>query len=578
MKSALSTVLIFSFGFSLTHTSFATFQEEELHNILLSEESNTYNTLDQTYDLSLAGAPSPNKNFTGWNFKDGVWSYYRNGVLQKGWIWVDTAWYYLDENGAMKTGWFSQSGNWYYLNSSGAMQRGWSFVNGRWFFMNSSGVMQTGWLSDNGKKYYLFNDGAMAKGWQFIMSEWYLFAENGAMQTGWVTQGGSKYYLDSNGVMARGSKTIDNKKYFFNASGIMQTGWVQVNGIDCYFNDDGVYDAGKTPSGSGAAGAEEIKNGWVQENDNMYFYVNGTLQKGWFWSGEAWYYFDPETGARKYGWLNDNGSIYYLDTSGKMHRGWLFINSDKKWYYFDSSGQMQTGTICVNGKYFLMDSDGVYIREVSNPNAITTSYTKPTNSSPTKGIDISTWQGDNIDWNAVKNSGVEYVMIRSNFGWTGVDNRFAKNITGAYNAGLKVGIYLYSYATNTEEAIKEFENLKRTIEPYRNMISFPVAYDIEDHRSQGSLSVNELTDIVVTFCDLVKDAGYKPMVYASVSWLEKKLDYNRIKNYDIWVAQYYSVCQYTYPYNMWQHSSSGSVDGIEGNVDMNWCYGLKSSM
>lgn len=578
MKSAISAVLIFSLGFSATHTSFATFQEEELNDILLSEENNTDNILNQEYDLNLVGAPSPNKNFTGWSFKDGRWYYYRNGAMQKGWVWVNTAWYYLDENGAMKTGWFSQSGNWYYLNSSGEMQRGWVFVNGRWFFMNSSGVMQTGWLSDSGQKYYLFKDGAMAKHWQFIVSEWYLFAEDGSMQKGWITQGGSKYYLDDNGVMARGSKTINDKKYFFNSSGIMQTGTVQVNGINCYFDDDGVYDPSKSQNESGSSGTEGPKHGWAQEGDNIYFYVNGDLQKGWFWSGEAWYYFDPQTGARKYGWVNDDGCSYYLDTSGKMHRGWLFTNSNKKWYYFDSSGKMQTGTVCVNEKWFLFDSNGVYIREVNNPNAITDPHSNPTNSNPTKGIDISTWQGDNIDWNAVRSSGVEYVMIRSNFGWTGIDNRFAKNIEGAYNAGLKVGVYLYSYATNTEEAAKEFANLKRTIEPYRNMISYPVAYDIEDNRAQGSLSVNELTDIVVKFCDLVKDAGYKPMVYASVSWLEKKLDYNRIKDYDIWVAQYYSVCQYIYPYNMWQHSSSGSVNGIEGNVDMNWCYGLKSSV
>ena len=345
------------------------------------------------------------------------------------------------------------------------------------------------------------------------ISEWYLFDENGAMKKGWQEQENVKYYFDEDGVMARGFKTIDNNNYYF------------------------------TPTG------------------NMHI--------GWFWNDTAWYYFDKDSGIQQYGWIKDEGNWYYLDKDGKMHIGWLFLEEENNWYYLDASGRMCTGIISVDGKCYLMDTNGVYISEVEN------SIKDPASpDNPTKGIDISTWQGDNIDWAAVKESGIEYVMIRSNFGWTGVDNRFKKNIEGANSVGLRIGIYLYSYATTPAQAVMEFENFKRTVEPYRDMINYPVAYDLEDNKAQGNLSVDQLTDIAVTFCDLVKNDGYQPMIYASVSWMENKLDYNRIKNYNLWVAQYYSVCQYNYFCNMWQYSSEGAVSGIEGNVDMNLCYGL----
>lgn len=525
---------------------------------------------DQSDTLPVAGAPSPGGNFTGWVSSGGMWFYFIDDVIQTGWLWIGNAWYYLGDNGVMQTGWLLQSDLWYYLNSGGDMQRGWAFVNGRWFFMNPSGIMQTGWLNTAGQTYYLFGDGAMATSWNFIVSEWYFFAEGGQLQRGWLDQGGSRYYLDENGVMARGFKVIDGKEYFFNSSGVMQTGWATINGKDYYFDQSGIHDPYKLKDD--VSGEEAIRNGWVQRDGDIYFYIDGQAQKGWFWNGSNWYYFDPQTGIRQHGWLFEGDSWYYLNLDGSMHRGWLFVESEKNWYLMNESGRMMTGTVYLNGKWFLLAPNGVYISEIENPNA---SADRPSPDNPTKGIDISTWQGDNIDWNAVKDSGIEYVIIRSNFGWTGVDNRFRQNIQGANSVGLKIGVYLYSYATTPAEARLEFENLKRTIDPYRDMINYPIAYDLEDNSAQGDLSVDQLTDIAVTFCDLVSDDGYQPMVYASVSWMERKLDYDRIKDYDLWVAQYNSVCQYENPCNMWQYSSTGEVDGIEGNIDMNWCYGLK---
>ncbi len=190
---------------------------------------------------------------------------------------------------------------------------------------------------------------------------------------------------------------------------------------------------------------------------------------------------------------------------------------------------------------------------------------------PVCGIDVSSWEGD-IDWDEVKASGVEYVMIKSNYGWTGMDIRFRQNIEGAKAAGLKVGVYLYSYATNTNEAQWEFNNLIATIGDYS--LDLPVAYSLEDS-CQRNMSVGELTDIAVAFCELVKSSGYTPMIRASSAWLRDKLDYSSISAYDLWIVQpNVDSCDYPYrnPPDVWQYSAAGTVSGIDGNVNMNYFY------
>ena len=100
---------------------------------------------------------------------------------------------------------------------------------------------------------------------------------------------------------------------------------------------------------------------------------------------------------------------------------------------------------------------------------------------------------------------------------------------------------------------------------------YPVYFDVEDPKYQGNLSASTLAKLCNTFCNAVSAAGYKPGVYASVSWFNNKI--GKISApHTKWVAQYYKECQYKGDYDMWQYSSSGIVDGIGSNIDMNWCY------
>ena len=188
-----------------------------------------------------------------------------------------------------------------------------------------------------------------------------------------------------------------------------------------------------------------------------------------------------------------------------------------------------------------------------------------------KLIDVSTWNG-NIDWNKVYKSGVRYAMIRSSFGVENpnqVDNKFVRNITNAQRAGVKCGIYHYSYAKSAAEAKKEAEFCLKTIKGYK--LDLPVAFDIEDS-SQTHLGKDTLTSIVIAFCDRIKSAGYRPMLYCNPNWLCNYLHKDKLINkYDIWLANW-GVSAPSYNCAIWQYSENGSVPGILGSVDMNWIY------
>ena len=188
-----------------------------------------------------------------------------------------------------------------------------------------------------------------------------------------------------------------------------------------------------------------------------------------------------------------------------------------------------------------------------------------------KLIDVSTWNG-NIDWDKVYKSGVRYAMIRSSFGIENpnqVDNKFVRNITNAQRAGVKCGIYHYSYARSATEAKKEADFCLKTIKNYK--IDLPVAFDIEDS-SQTHLGKDTLTSIVIAFCDKIKSAGYTPMLYCNPNWLNNYLHKNKLLGkYDLWLA-HWGVSAPSYNCAIWQYSENGSVPGISGSVDMNWIY------
>ena len=184
------------------------------------------------------------------------------------------------------------------------------------------------------------------------------------------------------------------------------------------------------------------------------------------------------------------------------------------------------------------------------------------------GLDVSQWQGD-VDWEQVAGDGISFVM----FGlgrYQQPDPLFRENITGATAWGIRAGAYLRSQASTVEMARAEARYVVDQIQGYP--ISMPVAYDIEDEPQQNLPDNASRTDLVLAFCQEIREAGYYPMAYANEYWLGSLLDMDRIREagIDVWQARYGSSYDESYGASMWQYSSTGSVSGISENVDLDY--------
>lgn len=240
------------------------------------------------------------------------------------------------------------------------------------------------------------------------------------------------------------------------------------------------------------------------------------------------------------GWHNIGGNRYYYRGSQRV-TGWQ--NIDGLQYYFDGNGKLSSCTM----------------------------------------IDVSTYNGD-IDWNAVKAAGVDYAIIRVGYRGYGTarlvqDRRFEQNMCGAINAGIRVGAYIVTQAVNTEEAVEEASFIVEKCRGYN--VTLPLAIDVEwagnsyEEGRANSISASTRTDVINAFARTVMNSGYAAMAYANKDWFENKIySGNLFSSCKIWLAQYRNT-EYTYGgrVNMWQYTSKGRVDGINGDVDISaWVY------
>ena len=240
------------------------------------------------------------------------------------------------------------------------------------------------------------------------------------------------------------------------------------------------------------------------------------------------------------GWHNIGGNRYYYRGSQRV-TGWQ--NIDGLQYYFDGNGKLSSCTM----------------------------------------IDVSKYNGD-IDWNAVKAAGVDYAIIRVGYRGYGTarlvqDRRFEQNMRGAINAGIRVGAYIVTQAVNTEEAVEEASFIVEKCRGYN--VTLPLAIDVEwagnsyEEGRANSISASTRTDVINAFARTVMNSGYTAMAYANKDWFENKIySGNLFSSCKIWLAQYRNT-EYTYGgrVNMWQYTSKGRVDGINGDVDISaWVY------
>ena len=194
-----------------------------------------------------------------------------------------------------------------------------------------------------------------------------------------------------------------------------------------------------------------------------------------------------------------------------------------------------------------------------------------------KGIDVSKWNG-NINWNSVKNSGIDYVIIRAGYGTSTVDPQFKNYIEGARNAGLKIGVYWFSYATSPEKAIVEAQKCLETISPYKNSISYPVFFDFEydsvryANNNGVRVTKDSATKMANAFLNTVKSKGYATGIYTNKDFSSTYYTEDLINSNNLWVAQYSSTNTFGKPYSIWQYSEKGIIPGVSGYVDLNYTY------
>lgn len=196
-----------------------------------------------------------------------------------------------------------------------------------------------------------------------------------------------------------------------------------------------------------------------------------------------------------------------------------------------------------------------------------------------KGIDISYAQGGSVDFNAIKAAGTDFVIIRAGArGYeTGafiLDRYFDRNIEAASAAGLDIGVYFYSQAITEEEAIEEAKFVLQKLGEHPDVeITYPVIIDVEGTKSHRiwNISKAQRNKNVIAFCEVIRQAGYYPMVYSDQNFSTNMLDFSQLP-YDYWMACYRDKnTNYAtrIPFTMWQYTSSGRVSGISGNVDLN---------
>lgn len=242
-----------------------------------------------------------------------------------------------------------------------------------------------------------------------------------------------------------------------------------------------------------------------------------------------------------------------------VKKGWNIIGG--KTYYYTSKSTYLKGWQYIGGHRYFFNSSGVLTSK--------------------KGIDVSVHQ-KNIDWKKVAADGIDYAIIRAAYrgyetGKLVVDPKFERNIKGALSNGIEVGVYIFSSAVNAKEAVEEASLLLKLCEKYK--ITYPYVIDIESANSSltgraDRITNAQRTEVINAFCATIRAGGKKPMLYTGMWYYSAKINKRDLVDCPLWIAYYADKDKKTVSpkprnFNIWQYSSSGSVDGIEGRVDMN---------
>ena len=391
-------------------------------------------------------------------------------------------------------------------------------------------------------------------------------------KAGFVTWNGNKYYVRKGGRIQTG-KTFKVGKYTYRAN---KKGQIKT----------GVYKWGKSYYYSGSKGRLRKSKGFVTWKKNRYYIrKGGKIQKSKSFRIGKYTYRAGSDGRIKVGVYKWGKYYYYSTSTGKLRKKACRITWKGKSYYSRKSGTLYTNRFYFSGSNIYYAGPkaaaltgtfkvGKYTYTANASGSIISSNRKYM-----KGIDVSYYQGKDIDWAKVKSGGISFAFLRCGYSGTSngkrcADSTFKGNMQRATAAGVDVGAYYFSQARTEKEAQAEAAFAIKQVEASGCKITLPLVIDTENYpggrASSSKLSRSKRTAAVKAFCDYVKVKGYTPMIYASTSWLNNNLDMKKLSGYQVWVAQYNDTVTYKGSYRCWQYTSSGKVPGISGRVDLNY--------
>lgn len=533
------------------------------------------------------------KNITSISMKPGFYSINHSiyffdelGMPHTGFINFEGNTYYLFDKDGLATNWNTIGDFTYYFDKDGKMVRGLQKIDHKEYYFNDSGQLQTGFISLNNKVFYFDQDGKKLGFLHIDEDTYYIDAEKGKL-TSFQQINNQEYYFNNEGKMHIGFLNIDDKTYYFNEQGVRQTKWIEVN-ENTYYLDDTTLLTGIQPLDDATYYFNELgckQTGLQKINDELYYFdENGKMKTGFLTLENQVYYFNEE-GKSQYGFIHNQDQTYYLDSTQQLktglqeidHHTYYFDNKgvlqtgfqkiDNQTKYFDKDGKMVTGNITLENKQYTFDTSGNLQKEET----IGKTFYKPDGSvlatNAKKIIDVSKFQG-NIDWNQVKNSDVDGVILRLGFGSYSIDSKFIDNLNELKRLNIPYGIYLYSYAVNSEEAKSEANFVLNSIKNYHLNPTLGIYYDIESNSITSHLTIFNYEQIIPTFLNMVRTSNFKTNVYTYKSLANEKLYSESLTKEITWIAQYSSLCTWHGFYEGWQYTSSGQIPGIQGNVDI----------
>jgi len=411
-----------------------------------------------------------------------------------------------------------------------------------------AGIVKDTLLEIGAETYYFEHDGAVGKGEIEVGDYTYYFDEKtGVMQTGWIERGGKRYYYEENGRKVIGRE-------------------FQVDGLDFLFD---------------AEGAEFV--GQVELGGELYYFeaFTGKLRDGEKQVEEFWYYYTEDGSRFGTGWLTHaDGRVCYYDGDAGMLFGEQTIDG-KPYLLSISMGGRLTGTAYFDGMVFDIGEDGVIKGKERIP--------------VWNGIDVSWHQGPDVDWAAVKASGVQFAIVRAGYFahdeqpcWV-LDDYFAQNVHGAQAQGISVGAYIYLYSFTEEEMAEGVELFHAAALENRIRLDLPVFLDVEDQEyfkpgSDGLGGFEYRTNLVRFGMERLRENGYAAGFYTSAGWAGKEFDAERLyrEGYAFWLARWYGNDRDPDPAtkawddvkqpSLWQFRATGVIDGIAKEVDRNYLY------